>query len=197
MGHGITALILGGEISKIEIFSNGSGIAHLSTKNYLGNIGNALIALSGPLLPPILGYVFLTSTKNKNRTRLLLLLTSVALFVSTLLWVRSNFGFFFLLLMSVFIFLISTLKGTKTQFVTAQIIGIQAFMSVYMSLDYLFSSTGEVNQSSLASDTMIVAQNLLLPNWFWAGLIVLITVLLLIFALKSLAKGEKSTPLLQ
>ncbi|MGB9913657.1 MAG: M50 family metallopeptidase, partial [Candidatus Kapaibacteriota bacterium] len=155
MGHGITALILGGEISKIKIFSNGSGIAHLSTKNYLGNIGNALIALSGPLLPPILGYVFLTSTKNKNRTRLLLLLTSVALFVSTLLWVRSNFGFFFLLLMSVFIFLISTLKGTKTQFVTAQIIGIQAFMSVYMSLDYLFSSTGEVNQSSLASDTMI------------------------------------------
>lgn len=197
MGHGIMALLLGGGISKIEIFPDGSGIATLSNSGSLGNLGNALIAISGPLLPPLLGYLFLTSTKNIPRTRLLLFLSSTALFVSTLLWVRSTFGFFFLLFLSVIIFFISISNWTKSQIVTFQFIGIQAFMSVYLSLGYLFAKSGNVNESSLASDTEIVARNLFLPNWFWAGLIIVLTILLLFLALKSLAKTHRTTQLPQ
>ncbi len=113
MGHGIMALLLGGGISKIQIFPDGSGIATLSNSGSLGNLGNALIAISGPLLPPLLGYLYLTSTKNIPRTRLLLFLSSTALFVSTLLWVRSTFGFFFLLFLSVIIFFYFNFKLDK------------------------------------------------------------------------------------
>ncbi len=70
-------------------------------------------------------------------------------------------------------------------------------MSVYLSLGYLFAKSGNVNESSLASDTEIVARNLFLPNWFWAGLIIVLTILLLFLALKSLAKTHRTTQLPQ
>ncbi|MCX7909735.1 MAG: M50 family metallopeptidase [Ignavibacteria bacterium] len=194
MGHGICSLILGGNFYYLEIFPNGSGIAHLGTPTSLGNIGNALIALSGPLFPPIVGYFFIVSTKRNNRARLLLFFTSICIFVSTIVWVRSAFGFIFLIVFSILIFWIALTKMEKLHFITSQIIGIQAFMSVYLSMGYLFSSTGNVNQSSLLSDTEIIAQNLLLPNWFWAIFIILFTVLLLFLALKSL-KTKVTQPL--
>lgn len=196
MGHGLSALILGGSFSKIEIFPDGSGIAYITTNNYLGNIGTAIIALSGPLFPPIIGSIMIASSKKDNLARLLLFLTSIFLFFSTIVWVRSTFGFLFLLLISIIIFAISISKKQSLHFYTLLFIGIQAMISVYLSLGYLFSSTGEVNQSSLSSDTQIVAQNLFLPNWFWALFIISFTIVLLYLSLKSLAKETKQPPLL-
>lgn len=191
MGHGLSALILGGTFSKIEIFPDGSGIAYITTNGFLGNLGSALISLSGPLFPPILGSIFIASAKNNNFTRLLLFFTSFILFLSTIIWVRSTFGFIFLIILSVLIFIISLSKYHILHFYTSLVIGIQAIISVYLSLGYLFSTSGEINQSSLNSDTQIIAQNLFLPNWFWASLIIVITIFLLYFSLRTLSRGPK------
>jgi hypothetical protein len=57
-------------------------------------------------------------------------------------------------------------------------------------MGYLFSKSGIVNQSSFASDTEIVAQNLFLPNWFWGGLIIVLTLILFILSLKNALKNQ-------
>ncbi|MFN3782102.1 MAG: M50 family metallopeptidase, partial [Candidatus Kapaibacteriota bacterium] len=158
MGHGICSLILGGEFLYLQIFADGSGIAYVSSTNSLGNVGSALVALSGPLFPPILGYVFIVSSKNLNFNRLILFLLSVAIFISNLIWVRSTFGFIFLMIMSIIIFLISLSNNKSLQFYISQVVSIQSFMSVYFSIGYLFSSYGDINQSSLYSDTENVAR---------------------------------------
>ncbi len=188
MGHGLSSLLLGGKFFYLQIFPDGNGVAYVSSSNSLGNIGSALVSLSGPLFPPIIGYVFLVSSKNLNLNRLILFLLSLAIFISDLIWVRSTFGFIFLLIMSIIIFLISISSNKSLQFYISQVVGIQAFMSVYFSLGYLFSSYGSTNQSSLYSDTENVARNLYLPNWFWAILIIAIAIFLLYKALKSLQK---------
>lgn len=186
MGHGLCSLLLGGEFSHLQIFPNGSGLAYVSSSNSLGSIGSALVALSGPLFPPIFGYIFIKSSRNLNLNRLILFLLSLSIFTSDLIWVRSTFGFVFLLIVSIMIFFISISKNHSMQFYVTQVLGIQAFMSVYYSLGYLFSSYGNINQSSLYSDTEIVAQYLFVPNWFWATFIISLSIFLLYKALKSL-----------
>lgn len=193
MGHGITSLILGGSFSKIEIFPDGSGIAYISSSNNFGRLGSALVAMMGPLFPPILGYIYLASSKKANLAKLFMFMTSIFLAISTIIWVRTSFGFFFLLLLSLLIFFISISNNEKLIFFCAQIIGIQAFMSVYLSLGYLFSSTGNINQSSLTSDTAVISQNLFLPNWFWASAILIISVTLLLLSLRSLSIKAKQS----
>ncbi len=191
MGHGVTALLLGGSFSHLEIFSNGAGIAHISIPSNLGRIGQALIALNGPLFPPIFGYIFISNSKKTYRARLLLFLFSILIFVSNIIWVRSTFGFITLLVLAIIIFIASLSKKDKLHFLISQVIGIQAFLAVYLSIGYLFSKNGDVNQSSLISDTELVARSLYLPYWFWAIFIIAFSIFLFYRALRSLKVESK------
>ena len=52
MGHGLTALILGGHFTELKIFSNASGLAY----SYAGDgVPSGLVAAGGLLAPPIVG----------------------------------------------------------------------------------------------------------------------------------------------
>jgi len=177
-------------VVKIEIFADGSGIAYHTLPLQSANLKSALVALSGPIFPPIVGYFFISYSKNLKIVKFLLLLLSFSIFISLIHWVRNLFGFVFLLGISIFFALVALGKKEKLSVVTAQTIGIQAFVSVYLSMGYLFSKSGIVNQSSFASDTEIVAQNLFLPNWFWGGLIIVLTLILFILSLKNALKNQ-------
>ncbi len=188
IGHSLAALLLGGEVVKIEIFYDGSGVAYHTNTSIWGNFGRALVALSGPLFPPIVGYFFISTSTTKKLSKLMIFILSVTIIFSVIFWVRNFFGVFFLLLISLFLVYTTLTQRETFLVVVSRIIGVQAFISVYLSIGYLFSTSGIVNQSSFASDTEIVAQNLLLPNWFWGTLIIVITLILLYLALKSVLK---------
>ena len=190
IGHSLAAILVGGSVVKIEIFADGSGIAYHTLPLQSANLKSALVALSGPIFPPIVGYLFISYSKNLKIVKFLLVLLSFSIFISLILWVRNLFGFVFLLGISIFFALVALVKKEKLSVVTAQTIGIQAFVSVYLSMGYLFSKSGIVNQSSFASDTEIVAQNLFLPNWFWGGLIIVLTLILFILSLKNVLKNQ-------
>ncbi|MCX7879506.1 MAG: M50 family metallopeptidase [Ignavibacteria bacterium] len=194
IGHGLFALILGGSVLKIELFPDGSGLATFTQPNLFGGLGNAFVALGGPLFPPIMGFFYVVSSKNLNLTRLVLLLTSFAIILTLVLWVRTIFGGIFLLIISLLLFFSAISKFSGFQIFLTRVIGIQAFLSVYLSLGYLFSQGGVVQQSSFTSDTQVVAQYTFLPYWFWAILIIVITLTLFFFAMKSIWKGTKQSP---
>lgn len=179
MAHGLTATILGGDFMRLEIFPNGSGLAYHRGPLFLGNIGSAMVAAAGPLGPTFAGISLIVMSTSPRSTRLMLAALGAIMVISAVIWIRPWFGFLFITGFSVIILLIALFGGRGFQRVTLQFLGIQAFVSTYMSIGYLLSSGGNIGGNAYKSDTAVIAENLLLPYWFWGGLIILISVLLI------------------
>jgi hypothetical protein len=184
MGHGLTATVLGGDFSRLEIFANGSGIAYHSGDLFLGNIGSALVAAAGPMGPTIAGVSFIIMSQNFNATRLALVALAGIMTISALLWVRPFFGFAFVGLFAIIIFLIALKGSPGFQKITLQFLGVQAFVSMYLSVDYLLSEGGMIGKQAFLSDTAVISKYLFLPYWFWGGLIILFSIYLIVRSFK-------------
>jgi hypothetical protein len=193
LSHGFTAMLLGGNFHRLVMFSNGSGYAEFSYSSlFLGNFGQAFVAAAGPLGPSFFGAVFIMASINNKATSITLFIFSLLLIISTLIWVRPffEFGFFITILFAV-VFTYIALKGNdKFKAITLQFIGIQAFMSVYLSIGYLFSSGAFVGGQQNASDTQVIANNLLLPYWIWGFLILCLNVFMIYKSIKFIMKQE-------
>ncbi|MCX7735998.1 MAG: M50 family metallopeptidase [Candidatus Kapabacteria bacterium] len=184
MGHGLTAMILGGKFIELVIFPDGSGYARFTTDLFLGNIGQALVAMGGPIGPTIAGSIFIVSTKKMKLGRIVMFLLGLFMLVSVLFWIRSFVGILIIALLGILIIYISIKGSDKLQILSLQFLGVQAIMSLYLSLDYLFSAGGNVGGSSFNSDTAVIAQYLLLPHWLWAILILAFSVFMIFFSIK-------------
>ncbi|MFP4369799.1 MAG: M50 family metallopeptidase [Candidatus Kapaibacterium sp.] len=184
MSHGVAAMILGGNFHRLELFADGSGLAYFSGRLFLGNIGHALVAMAGPLGPTIAGSVLIILSVKRKAVSPALIIFSFILGISALIWIRSIVGLAVALGFAL-ILMYAAIKGSdRAKMLTAQFLGIQAWMSVYLSFDYLFSSGASVGGGSYKSDTAVIAEYLLLPHWFWGGLIILISLFLLYQSLR-------------
>lgn len=192
MGHGISAIITGGNFILLEIFPNGSGLARHTQGDFLGVFGQAFVAASGPIGPTIAGSIFLISSKRENLSRLLLLLFSLVLLISMILWIRSIFAIGILSLFCIATFFLSIVKNPRIPVITLQFFGVQAFASVYQSFDYLFTEGAVIDGKQYLSDTAYIAQVLYLPYWFWGGTIILFSIIMIYISLKILLKEPKS-----
>lgn len=190
MGHGMAALIMGGNLLKLQLFPNGSGLAMHSGPYFLGDIGRALIAGAGPVGPAIAGFFLMVASKRMSTTKFALFSLAVLLLISTFFWIRPliGFGALMTLLLSIGIFYIGMKASEKWKVLSLQFIAIQAFASTYLSTGYLFSQSGEIEGSSYLSDTAHIAEHLLLPHWFWAFLILIISLFLVIKSIKIVIK---------
>ena len=92
MGHGLTALLLGGDFRKLVMLPNGSGFAIHSGSLFLGPIGRALVAAGGPLGPAFAGGLFIISSRRYKNAHICLMILGGLLLLSVLIWVRSLFG---------------------------------------------------------------------------------------------------------
>jgi len=183
MSHGIAAILAGGDFMYLEIYSDGSGLA-AHTGSIWGGLGNAFIAAAGPFGPTFAGVILLNLSNRVKRTDLVLYIFGAVILVSVLLWIRSLFGALFMILFGIITIMTGAKLSERGRRLSIQFLAVQAFTSVYLSIGYLFSSGGEINGSSFASDTKVIANNLFLPYWFWGGLILLISVVLIYSSLK-------------
>lgn len=188
MGHGLTAMMLGGDFYKLEIFPNGSGLASHSANNFLGSIGNGIIAMGGPLGPTIAGSILILSSSKEKISKIVLLILGIFMILSVIVWVRSFFGAIFIGTLGFLIVYITYKKNYNVYSFLAQILGLLAFTSTYQSFDYFMSQGGSINGNNYVSDTGFMEQYLLLPYWFWGGFIVLVSIVLLFLSIKTLLK---------
>ncbi|QLE57862.1 M50 family metallopeptidase [Nostoc sp. TCL26-01] len=181
MGHGLMALLLGGQFQKLQIFSNGSGVATYAIRTSFGPIGPALVAAAGPMGPPLAGAALILASRSFQTASLSLKILGSFLLISTLIWVRSWFGFVAIPLLGLII-LGTALKAPRwAQGFAIQFLGVQACVSTYHQLDYLFSfSAGPLG----ISDTAQIQKYLLLPYWFWGGLMAIASLILLVQSLR-------------
>ena len=184
MGHGLMAVLLGGEFHRLEIYPDGSGLAIHSGELFLGRVGQALVAAAGPMGPPLAGALFILTSRRHSTTRLGLVLLGSLLLLSTLLWVRSPFGLLFLLGMGLGILAVARWASPWLRGFAAQFLGVQACVSTYHQLDYLFTASAVINGQVIHSDSSQIAQNLFLPYWFWGGVMAVSSLVLLITSLQ-------------
>ncbi|BAY21266.1 hypothetical protein NIES2100_10160 [Calothrix sp. NIES-2100] len=181
MGHGLMALMLGGQFQKLEIFGNGSGVATYRIASSLGPIGPALVAAAGPMGPPIAGAALILASRSFKAASLSLKILGGFLLLSTLVWVRSLFGFVAIPLLGLMILAIGLKAPRWVQGFGIQFLGVQACISTYHQLNYLFSyRAGYLG----LSDTAQVEKYLFLPYWFWGGLMAIASLVILVRSLQ-------------
>ena len=190
MGHGLTAILLGGRFEKLMVFQNGSGLAYHSGHLALGSVGRALVSAGGLMGPPIAGSALLLASRHHKSARRALFSLGMLLIFSTLIWVRSLYGWLLLPGLGVVILYLSLESVAWLQTFSVQFLGVQACISSYRHLDYLFSHSATIGGETMLSDTGRIAQILFLPYWFWGGLIAVISALILLESLELACKGD-------
>ena len=185
MGHGLTALIMGGEFLQLEIFTSGSGVATSRLSNpYLPvKIADALISAGGLLGPPITGAFVILMSKSYKSSKIVLYLLAISMLVSVVIWVKGPVGITIITCLGLlFLFIAIKAKPVIHQF-AAQLIGIMACISTYRQLDYLFMGEATINGNTMLSDTGQIAAQLGLTYSFWGTLILIISFIMLVYSL--------------
>jgi hypothetical protein len=89
-----------------------------------------------------------------------------------------------ILLFSVIITFIAIKGKDRVKAVTLQLLAVQAFASMYQGIGYLFSKGAVVGGQQNFSDTQVIADNLLLPHWFWALAILAFSIYIIYLSFK-------------
>jgi hypothetical protein len=181
MAHGLAAMMLGGSFEKLVIYPNGSGVAYYIGPTFLGSVGQAVVAAAGPLGPPIAGAALIMTSRKSENASIGLYILGIVLIVSTVLWVRSLFGLVAILAIGLAILALAIKASPHVQEFAGQFLGVQACVSTYLQIDYLFRySAGPLG----ISDTGQIQHVLLLPYWLWGMLLAVASFFILILSLR-------------
>ncbi len=179
MGHGLTAVLVGGDFHKFYLHADASGVAYTSTR---GNLANAAVSAGGLVGPAIVGALFFMMA---HRSRALFLLLGVGLLLAEVLVVRNLFGLAFVGGVAVLFLWLSVAKNEGLQRIAAYFVGMQLALSVFSRGDYLFTPTAETASGSMPSDVAHMAQALFLPYWVWGALCGAFSILCLVVGIRS------------
>ncbi|MGB7374231.1 M50 family metallopeptidase [Pontixanthobacter sp.] len=175
MGHGLTAMLLGYDFELLKIFPDGSGFAQSYSIGPKSAIASALVSAGGPLGPSMIGSILILASSRKKYWRPALAGLAAAITLSTIIWVRSITGIIVLPLIAAAVIAISLRGADWLVRFALQFLGILAAMSMFRDWDYLFSQSANIGGQVILSDTGAIAEVLLLPYWFWAIVIIIIS----------------------
>jgi hypothetical protein len=181
MGHGLTALTLGGHFSSLDVYANASGLA-FTTSN--GPWQSGLVAMGGLLAPPIVGAALLAISRGPKRAQAILIGLAIAIVASLAIWVRSTTGWVALPLVALLIgyFAHPKYASPGRRMVFVQFLGVILAIDTVSRIDYLFTREVTIAGKPLASDIVTVAHGL-------GGLYLLWGVILAAVSLGFLALG--------
>ncbi len=182
MGHGLTALLLGGKFYYLEIYENGGGVAYSSvSSSYLNyNIARAFTAAGGLLGPAITGAILITSARNKVTSKIALWVLIVIMVVSLCLWIHKLLALIVLSVFVAILFFVGILRIRNLEVFTLLFLGTQCALSTYMQIGYLFTKQFERNGKIHYSDTQMIAAHLPGTYWMW-GICILLTSAFLLY----------------
>ncbi len=181
MGHGLTALFLGGKFYYLEIYENGGGVAYSSvTGSYLNySIARALTSAGGLFGPAISGALLIAAARNRTTARIALWILLVVMVLSLCIWIHDLLALVILSVFAAILFFIAILRVRNLEVFTVLFLGTQCVLSTYLQTGYLFTKQFQRNGKTLYSDTQMIAEYLPGTYWMWAIFILILTLLLL------------------
>lgn len=172
MGHGLTGLLMGGELKELVIRGDGSGYAVTYAAH---GWPEALVCSAGIVTPALVGSIILATVHGPKRARVALGFLAVALVVSLILYVRSTAGVIAMPIVAVFLGYCAW--QPKYRVVIAQ------FLAVILALEtvtdgFWYAMQSEAHKGE-KSDVQLIADQLGGAHWMWGLAIIAISSLLL------------------
>lgn len=190
MGHGITALLLGGRFQRLEMWSSGAGVAQIDLTGF-GRIREGLSLAGGLVGPAVAAALCFTLGRTGRGARACLVGLGLLLLAAEVLVVRNAFGLVFAGLLAAGCLWAGTrLAPERAQWV-AVFLAVQLALSVFSRAEYLFTPQASNPTGIYPSDVMRMQQALFLPYWFWGFVCGSFAVLVLLYGLR-IFWGRKS-----
>ncbi len=179
MGHGITALLLGGEFDSFVMAPDGSGLAYLRIPD--SRLVRAATSAGGLIGPALLAAAFFWLAKRSKTAHVGLLAFGVATLVAVVLVVRSPFGWIFVGSLGAACMYLGLKSTARVAQAVLAFLAVQLSLSVFSRGDYLFTETAGAGPSDVAQ----MAQALFLPYWFWGVVCAAISGLILLYGIRT------------
>lgn len=165
LGHGLLAIITGGDFKSLTIFADGSGVAtHTSTGSATGE---ALTAAGGLVGPAVVAGLAFAASRSTRGARVFLVGTSAALVLALATVVHGAFAIGFTGVVAA----TALWLGVRCSPATAQFGAVfgatQLALSVFSRGDYLFTASASTGIGVMPSDTAAMAEALGGTYWLW------------------------------
>jgi len=178
LGHGLTALGLGGTFKSLQIFADASGVAVHGGSN--SPLTQGLVAAGGLVGPAIVSALAFWTGRRPLTARIALLLAAAACLVCIVLLIRNAFGIAFVAVLGVALGYVAVRTKGATAQVVLVLLAIQMGLSVLSRGDYLFAQVARTGAGVIPSDSEQIARALGGPYWFWGGACGLFSVLVVL-----------------
>lgn len=191
LGHGLTALLLGGRFEELTLYLDGSGVA--AWRGNFGPIRRAAVAAGGLVGPAFFGAgLFVVSRRISAR----IVLIALTVFTAVVMVFFANPGFTVVALgvMATAVLTVARWSPRTGAPFLVQLLALQLGLSVFRDLDYMFSPGGEVGGKLIRSDTAAIAEALFLPYWFWGALTAALSFAVVLFGLWIMVVRRSAKP---
>lgn len=188
MGHGIAALLTGGQFLRFELYSDASGTAHTATGS---SLSGAVVAAGGLVGPAVAAALSFYAGRRPGTARAFLAVLCLGLVVALALVVRNTFGLAFVGGFAALLALLVLKASPRVSQIALVFLGTQLGLSVFSRSDYLFTSTARTSGVTSRSDVAQMADALLLPYWFWGLLCGAVSIVALYLGAQSLWRKSR------
>lgn len=187
LGHGVAAVLVGGEFLKFQMWWDGSGVA--THRGHYGAFSRAFISMGGLLGPPFAAAVGLWLGGKRERAKGALVGFGAILLICLAWVVRGAFGVGFTAAVAVVLIALGLKGSAKVAQAVILFLSSQLALATFSRADYLFTPTARTGAGEFPSDVGQIAENLWLPYWFWGGLCAVLSVALLALGLYLFQRG--------
>jgi hypothetical protein len=191
-GHGIAALLMGGQFEKFEMWTY-SGVATIG--GISPGFAAAFVSAGGLCGPAVVGGLFLATGRRPGLARIALAAFGAFMAVSLVLWTRTSFGWGFGAVIAALSLLVAI--GARPAHAQAVLVflGVQLALSAYTGGGYLFTRYVTLqNGRYTPSDTEQMSQALVLPYWFWGIVCAAFSALVLLGGLWLYVRSGRAAP---
>jgi len=166
LGHGIGALLVGGEFLKLEMWSDGSGVAHSAARSAGGHAFVCAAGLVGPAVAAAGGFAL---TRRRKWARIGLVAIGVVLAWAMIFKIRTGFGLAIAGAVAGGSLLVALRAHEDWAQLLLGFLSVQLALAVFSRSDYLFTKSAETGAGTGPSDVEIMSMMVGGPYWLWGA----------------------------
>ncbi|HLU66308.1 MAG TPA: M50 family metallopeptidase [Kofleriaceae bacterium] len=188
LGHGLTALLVGGEFYRLEMWSDGSGVAWSAAR---GDLQHALIAAGGLVGPAVAAAAGFALARRRRSARWALGAIGLLLVWAMIFKIRTGFGLLVAGALAGACVAVALRATSDWAQLLLGFLSVQLALSVFSRGDYLFADTAQTGAGTGMSDSASIAELIGGPTWFWGGVCAAISLAALVFGAWVMLRGVR------